>query len=733
VTVQQRFDSMARALDLLGTNRQPGVAGFAGPTLDACAIDATLVHSWTGRREIVVPMGDLTRKGVELADLPEWVDAKAVKSAIEGDPHKRQTEGHAGLLSAFTEWWGVGIAYGGALLVPIVEDGREPWEPLDLANVQTIRSWEVLDRYECCPFRRTQGGPVEYWLLATSRELVTSARQVLHPSRVLPHWGDWMPPRWRAAFGGWGMSRLELLQDLRAAIDIGDASLGRFLDRFHQDVVTLGELQELLEGSGGAEALALRLSTMFRALRNLGVLLLDGGRGGDDDRGEVGRKGDTFQSVARPVSGVTEVAAHLGAQWRKGWGAPEIVADGIAGGGLNSGEEAGQWRAWDGAIEAEQQLITAKFVWCADLVFAAQDGPTQGRMPGDYTVKWGRLAGPDHKHDAEVDKLEAEADQIRVDSGTLRPTEIRSWRNVDGKHGVPQVENVEMLPEPGDVDVAAEMQANAAAELVGAAGDVQQQALNGAQIEALRELVSSVANGQLPASAAEWLVSLAVPGIDIERARAALAAASAFTPAPAASSGLPTQDAVDVGARLLRAFRVDVDQLASRADAAGWARDIVERLDSYPNGGVFIRVPNKLAVQFPYKPDDDSPPHVTVLFCGPITWDEHQELRKVVAEMTADWKPVAARFAGLNYFPREDGGRVAWVAVEFDPELAGFQERLRLTVGARGVQVRHHPGPWVAHATLAYLGPGEEYTGPVPTGEWTVGHLEVWHGQERGG
>ena len=100
--------------------------------------------------------------------------------------------------------------------------------------------------------------------------------------------------------------------------------------------------------------------------------------------------------------------------------------------------------------------------------------------------------------------------------------------------------------------------------------DVQRQALNGAQMNALMELSLAVANGELPPEVAAWLVELSVPGLDTAGTQAALAAAQRFgasKPKPVEQAA-PTHDGLAVARRFVDAFGLDV---SSRRDAWGEA------------------------------------------------------------------------------------------------------------------------------------------------------------------
>jgi len=70
---------------------------------------------------------------------------------------------------------------------------------------------------------------------------------------------------------------------------------------------------------------------------------------------------------------------------------------------------------------------------------------------------------------------------------------------------------------------------------------VQTQALTGAQMASLQQIVQSVADGLLPLDSAVQLVMLSIPSVSEAQARALVAPAASFTPTPAEPSPRPQQ------------------------------------------------------------------------------------------------------------------------------------------------------------------------------------------------
>jgi hypothetical protein len=452
-----RGDGLSTVFQVASTGQPVGARAVkytSEPILCPEDVEALLAHDWRARREITQPKGDVIRAGLEIKGLPAWVDVDAVMSALEGDPVDGETQ--SAPLAALGELWGEGESYGGAVLVAVADDGLHASEPLDKARLQEVRAWVVLDRWSIHPFR--SGGlaaPVDYWIitgetggLGLTAEHLTSSAQIVHPSRVIVHTGMWMPRRWRLRHEGWGLSRLEVLFDQRQNASLGNAKLGRMLERGSQDVAYIAELSELIQDQGDAYV-GKRLQTMNQGLSMFNMLFLDGGIEGADNA-EPGRLPDKFETMARPLNGASDISEAQHQDWMRGSGMPPVVANGeVSAGGLSTGNEAGPWKAWAGKIAAEQQANLTRWVnWQLGLIFASKNGPTGGRVPDTWTIEWISIAEPDPEFEARVGLIEAQADKIYSEVGTLTDEEIRQHRNVDGKRGPVRVESAEVLPPP---------------------------------------------------------------------------------------------------------------------------------------------------------------------------------------------------------------------------------------------------------------------------------------------
>lgn len=159
--------------------------------------------------------------------------------------------------------------------------------------------------------------------------------------------------------------------------------------------------------------------------------------------------------------------------------------------------------------------------------------------------------------------------------------------------------------------------------------------------------------------------------------------------------------------------------------------DPLDRTDAVTADSIWVglRIPLPIASQWPAEFDQD--PHITMVYVGPGTEEQADLVADMVADIVAEivGKVVeeTIEVGGVGYFDNP-GERVAYAKVAAPDSVMAAQAELLERVKAAGIEVKHREGPWVPHATLAYLEPDEDYTGPAPSGSWSLGEIEVWRG-----
>lgn len=140
---------------------------------------------------------------------------------------------------------------------------------------------------------------------------------------------------------------------------------------------------------------------------------------------------------------------------------------------------------------------------------------------------------------------------------------------------------------------------------------------------------------------------------------------------------------------------------------------------------ILIPLPPELASEFPPAPNKHGEsPHISVLFVGPQTEQEFDKTVEIVRELIQHWNPFHVDLAGYGEFLNH-AGEVIPHAIPYADEIPLLHNAIWGKLQAAGLAVKHHPGPFRPHATLAYQEKGKSYDGPKPKGQFTVNGLKI--------
>jgi len=149
--------------------------------------------------------------------------------------------------------------------------------------------------------------------------------------------------------------------------------------------------------------------------------------------------------------------------------------------------------------------------------------------------------------------------------------------------------------------------------------------------------------------------------------------------------------------------------------------------------GLFFPLPASLASQYPsLEPEDDSPPHVTLLYVGEVPKAREEEFVSVVtAALAHEPSPVLAALDEVDHFVHPHHNRqVFYSRVRFSRDVAELRDRVWLALEEAGFQVKHSfPLAFFPHVTLGYVedaGAKFIWTGVTPKGAWDIRSVAVW-------
>ena len=604
----ERADALVNPTTRLGTSDdvQLQTRVVAGRDMMPDELDIIIRTSTLAHVEIWKMAHDLVRKGIKLENVqPANLDLSALQSYLEGDltpGPDGSIKRERGLLWYVTRLIGMGDGLGGAVLIPLIDDGLDPALPLDVRRIEKIDGWVVLDRREITPYSLTGLEP-EYYILTGARSEFQMG-DVYHRSRVWVHDGIPVSEYFRRFRGWWGQSKLQLTQLERVGADSALQYLLGYMHRTNWLAYTMAGLNELLgkldeDGNEiGESDVQMRMQAMRRAITTFGMAILDGGmpEGVDESGAKLpGRNPDKIASIAESISGLPEIHDAALQRWLIATGMPRSIALGEGANGIRGGDNKGDWQAWEGKCDARRvNDITPLLQWALVLIFASRLGPTHGVIPQSYTIAYNRLVELTDEERAKLDREVAEADGMRITQRVAHPAEVRQQRLVNGDRTGP------LRADGAMVSTAPELLVGLADKLLQGALAVQAGQLS-PQVYGF--LVPIISRGAASTEEAAELQRL----LDQHPARSPAPVPVVSAPAPSPAPALDSDEVDDVADDEAEVDEADLDvedvdplDFSSAAPPPGGvesAKSIVEKLHARGFSTVTVRQVKRLARQ----------------------------------------------------------------------------------------------------------------------------------------
>lgn len=353
-----------------------------------------------------LPAAEMTREGVDLAidGDDDYTQERAVYKALKG-LHFWTHLAHAITFAR---------AYGGAGVFVGADDGRAPDQPLDVDNIKTIRYLKVFDRYELVldeydedVMSPTFGEPKLYSLYVESEN---DPRIQIHASRVLIIDGTTTSRRKRRKNQGWADSVFVKLFNVLKAYEGSWKTVEALMSDFAQGVIKLRNLAEIMAADGENEVLK-RLQIMKLSSSSLGAMVLDADM-------------EDFQRKATPMAGLPDILQRWMARMSAAAEMPQTLLFGISPGGIaNDGNSEAE--NWSNAVKSmQEEFLRPQLEYFLTLLFASQDGPTNGAVPEGWTFKFRDIRQLNLLDEAKRRKTIAETDNLYFQIGALFDSEI---------------------------------------------------------------------------------------------------------------------------------------------------------------------------------------------------------------------------------------------------------------------------------------------------------------------
>jgi phage-related protein (TIGR01555 family) len=309
-------------------------------------------------------------------------------------------------------------AAGGAALFPALEGALgDLSEPMDMTNPKVVKvnAIHLLEPRELLPaswysdinnpkFRM----PETYRLIPLSGgRMNILSQQVIHESRLVIFPGRRVTAepqpgqRW-----GWGDNELTTVDEAIKDFGISWGSAATILKNYSQRIFKWKGLADILKEEGGDKAVEKRAQIMDMVMNVLRAVPIDA----EDD----------IVQISTSVGGLADLLTELAQFVCAAADMTMTRLFGRAAGGLNATGEGDQQIDHDKIISAQKHKYTKPVEHLLGLIMASTGGPIGGQIPkGPWSIEWVPLKNQDAKELAETRKLDAEADQIRIDSGVI--------------------------------------------------------------------------------------------------------------------------------------------------------------------------------------------------------------------------------------------------------------------------------------------------------------------------
>jgi phage-related protein (TIGR01555 family) len=470
---------------------------------------------------------DATRVDWYLTGTDKKFDWSSVKSQVDD----------IGGLSAIGDAWRWARLFGGGLAVMPIDDGQHFSKPLDLNNAVKIRPLTTLDSTTTMVlgFMAALGSvawsePTGYQVMAPVKG--QSGFATIHPSRVIRFDGCRVPAAMLVNNGGWAPS---VLQRCKKQLEAYGSVYGYAQNILHDISVMLVKLEgfnAMLLGDSGTSNAREILRQLRWGIDNLNLFVID--------------KGSDYQEVKRSVEGLEKLILAFERDLVGASGMSRLILTGEQASGLGA-SSSDEIRSWYADVAVQQKwVVTPALNRLLEVIFAIRRNAGE-QVPTEWTIRYEALWTPEPKARAEIAEIWVRTINEAQTGGLMDGDEGYALLVRNGVlEDLPEADDTDDVPGPNDLEVDPTATATPAEEGASASStpaepegpNVAEQALNGAQVSSLVEILEKVSMGTLAPQAAEWVIGQAVPAAmatESKRAatKAAIAAAAPVVQAPA--------------------------------------------------------------------------------------------------------------------------------------------------------------------------------------------------------
>lgn len=407
-----RLDGLANALTGMGTSRDKSRYTSAQPIIFLTQEELeNLYGEWIPKRIVDIVAEQSTRKGFKVLFGGDGAAAEEV-TGIE------QVIEDLYILENFLLASKNARLYGGACILLYINDGRSANQPVDKNNIRSIEGMEVLDRWQIAPVITEENlydySQATYYQIISGDLIQQPELTKIHKDRILRFDGEWLPYRVRQRNYGWGMSSLQAVYDSFKHYWTGLNSAATLLSEFDIFVHKLRGLSTMLAAGKESDVRGrLVLNDMSKSIYR--------GYAIDAEKEEL-------EFISRNFAGISEILEKLRIDIIGASQIPHTILFGESPSGL-------------GATGRSEERDFAKFLGdyqathykrqlqkLMEYIMLSKMGPTNGRMPDSWRIKFNNLFELNERELADVRARVAAVDGRYIQLGVLHPQEVADAR-----------------------------------------------------------------------------------------------------------------------------------------------------------------------------------------------------------------------------------------------------------------------------------------------------------------
>lgn len=388
------------------------------------------------------------------------------------DPMDEEDE-RLNVVSRFEEAVKWARLYGGCVILIVVDEGgnEDLSEPININRVRAVTNLVVLDKREATAaeydgdITSKNYRNVKYWSLSPVRSFASldGARGMnrVHHSRVVYIPGKKLPPTLRMRNQGYDESVVQAVWDKARNLEVVDQAGAILSMDLKHDVLKVEGLSEIAAGDQ-AEYFETRMKLIAKQRSLLGMIIL-----GD---------GETYDTRSANITGYANLHDRAKEAFAAVCDTPQTVMFGTPPSGLNTDGDSSRKNFDKSIARFQAKTLYDPLQKIYALIYAAKKGPFKGRIPKKIKIKFSSLENLSAKERAELEKVHAETDAIRVEWGFVTVEHVTRSRHSESGY------SNELLP-VSEEDIEAMSNAAAAKEVeeqLRAELEAAKAALNGA-------------------------------------------------------------------------------------------------------------------------------------------------------------------------------------------------------------------------------------------------------------